>query len=286
MWSKLDIQRGPEKQKLMLIIIASPPDFLAVVVADEEGDGEEEHHDCAQDDHKHLLICQPTLRRSEIVKYDPPCDNSLNQEEMNAVQCRVFLPLKANSIILSFSSCTRLLSSYFFWVCSWYFVLFLSLLGIYELTLSDRRSLRYFVLFFSKPTCLRGWYRPWRRGDRGRPRGGCWRWCTWWTPRPRAWSRARPRSECRWSCSSSLWRHNDLRDEFVKFIKYSSVAKVYLSWYWKTKSRIFLSMKDSAYCLLLYLKTMFSLNCHHLYQSIYSLPTKSKLWCIFASAMV
>ena len=54
----------------MLIIIASPPDFLAVVITDEEGDGEEEHHDCAQDDHQHLLICQPTLRRSEIVKYD------------------------------------------------------------------------------------------------------------------------------------------------------------------------------------------------------------------------
>ena len=78
------------KSYLIYIIIASPPDFLAVVIADEEGDGEEEHHDCAQDDHKHLLICQPTLRRSEIVKYDPPCANSLNQEEMNAVQCTVF----------------------------------------------------------------------------------------------------------------------------------------------------------------------------------------------------
>ena len=72
----------------MLIIIASPPDFLAVVIADEKGDGEEEHHDCAQDDHQHLLICQPTLRRSEILKYDPPCDNSLNQEEMRCnAQC-------------------------------------------------------------------------------------------------------------------------------------------------------------------------------------------------------
>ena len=48
-----------------------PPDFLAVVVADKEGDGEEEHHDGAQNDYQHLLIGQPTLGGSEIVKYDP-----------------------------------------------------------------------------------------------------------------------------------------------------------------------------------------------------------------------
>ena len=42
-----------------------------MVVADEEGNGEEEHHDGAQDDHQHLLIGQPTLGGSEIVKYDP-----------------------------------------------------------------------------------------------------------------------------------------------------------------------------------------------------------------------
>ena len=42
-----------------------------MVVADEEGDGEEEHHDGAQDDHQHLLIGQPTLGGSKIVKYDP-----------------------------------------------------------------------------------------------------------------------------------------------------------------------------------------------------------------------
>ena len=41
-----------------------------MVVADKEGDGEEEHHDGAQDDHQHLLISQPTLGGSEIVKYD------------------------------------------------------------------------------------------------------------------------------------------------------------------------------------------------------------------------
>ena len=42
----------------------SPPDFLAVVVADEEGDGGEEEQDGAQDDHQHLLVGEPALRRA------------------------------------------------------------------------------------------------------------------------------------------------------------------------------------------------------------------------------
>ena len=203
----------------------------------------------------HLSANTPPFWNSEIW---PHCDNSLNQEEMRCnAQC--FDLWQQTLLFCPFPHAH---------VCQ---LIFLGLLMI-------------LCLIFSKLTCLRGWYRPWQRGDRGRPRGGCWRWCTWWTPRPRAWSRARARSECRWSCSSSLWRHTDLR-WIHQNNENSSVANVYLSWYWKTKSRIFLSMKDSAYCLLLYLKTMFSLNCHRLYQSIYSLPTKSKLWCIFASAM-
>ena len=58
-------------QKKQESLYSLPPDFLAVVVADKEGDGKEEHHDGAQDDHQHLLIGQPTLGGSEIVKYDP-----------------------------------------------------------------------------------------------------------------------------------------------------------------------------------------------------------------------
>ena len=96
----------------MLIIIASPPDFLAVVIADEEGDGEEKHHDCAQDDHQHLLICQPTLRRSEILKYDPPHSIRKKCDAMHSV-------LTSDSkLYYSVLFLMHTFACQFFWVCS------------------------------------------------------------------------------------------------------------------------------------------------------------------------